>query len=160
MKRHESLVALSREHHNCLVIAQRLILGRATNPKSFWPQERGLQRDRLLDFFYTNLDRHFIFEETHVFPSVVEQLVNGEAWSRSLTADHETMRAMIRDFETSAHLHVGKRLNEFGVLLRAHVRKEERELFEQIQDTFPPERLISLGVDVALYATETPECHF
>ena len=48
MKRHESLVPLSRDHHFGLIMAQRLILGRATNPRADWPTDRAQQATRLV----------------------------------------------------------------------------------------------------------------
>ena len=43
MKRHESLVPLSRDHHFGLIMVQRLILGRETNPRADWPTDRAQQ---------------------------------------------------------------------------------------------------------------------
>ena len=68
MKRHESLVPLSRDHHFGLIMAQRLILGRATNPRADWPTDRAQQAMRLVEFFKSDLRAHFDIEETHVFP--------------------------------------------------------------------------------------------
>ena len=50
MKRHECLVPLSRDHHFGLIMAQRLILGRATNPRADWPTDRAQQATRLVYF--------------------------------------------------------------------------------------------------------------
>ena len=55
MKRHESLVPLSRDHHFGLIMAQRLILGRATNPRADWPTDRAQQVPRLVEFFKSDL---------------------------------------------------------------------------------------------------------
>ena len=71
MKRHAALVPLSREHHNGLVIAQRLILGRSTNPRSPWPSAAQGQVERLLRFFQEELQPHFKFEEGQLFPRLI-----------------------------------------------------------------------------------------
>ena len=72
MKRHPALVPLSREHHTGLVIAQRLILGRSTNPRSPWPSDVHSQAGRLLQFFEKELQPHFKFEEVELFPRLLE----------------------------------------------------------------------------------------
>ncbi|HLX73350.1 MAG TPA: hypothetical protein VKR26_01380, partial [Terriglobales bacterium] len=43
-------------------------------------------------------------------------------------------------------------LREFAQTLSAHIRKEERELFEVCQLLFPPQKLVSVGaaLDAAL----------
>ena len=52
LKRHPSLIPLSHDHHHGLVLAERLVRGRAANPKSDWPEsavEQGArQRHRIL----------------------------------------------------------------------------------------------------------------
>ena len=74
MKRHAGLVPLSRDHHHGLVMAQRLILGRSTNPRADWPDDRAQQAARLIDFFETDLRAHFEAEEAHVFPAAARDL--------------------------------------------------------------------------------------
>ena len=133
MKRHVSLVPLSRDHHDGLVLAQRLILGRSTNPRADWPIERAEQVGRLLAFFETVLRKHFEAEEAHVFPVAMEQ--NGEARdvARQLIDEHDDMRARIRAFEEDPTTRLEERLTAFGELLTGHIHKEERVLFERMQ---------------------------
>ena len=59
MKRHESLVPLSRDHNIGLMMAQQLILGRAPNPRADWPTDRAQQVPRLLAFYESDLRAHF-----------------------------------------------------------------------------------------------------
>ena len=96
MKRHESLVPLSRDHHFGLIMAQRLILGRATNPRADWPADRAQQVPRLIEFFKSDLHAHFEIEEAHVFPAAGRSLADGGRQVEALIADHDAMRAMIR----------------------------------------------------------------
>ena len=49
MKRHQSLISLSRDHHSGLVLAQRLILGRSKAPRSDWPTDRRQQVRRVIE---------------------------------------------------------------------------------------------------------------
>ena len=51
MKRHAALIPLSHDHHDILVIAQGLILGRSKAPRSTWPTDKQAQADRVVLFF-------------------------------------------------------------------------------------------------------------
>ena len=149
MRRHESLVPLSRDHHFGLIMAQQLILGRATNPRADWPTERAQQVPRLLAFFESDLRAHFDIEEAHVFPAAGRDLADGGRQVQALLADHDAMRAMIRGFEADPVSELDERLPAFGHVLKAHIHKEERQLFEQMQTACAPGELETLGVRVA-----------
>ena len=92
MKRHESLVPLSRDHHFGLIMAQRLILGLATNPRADWPTDLAQQATRLVEFFKSDLRAHFDIEETHVFPASGRSMADGDRQVEALIADHDAMR--------------------------------------------------------------------
>ena len=149
MKRHASLVPLSRDHHHGLVLARRLILGRSTNPRADWPADPAQQAARLVEFFETDLRPHFELEEAHVFPAAARDLVDGDSCTRALIAEHETMRAMIRDLDATPASRLRERLTAFGELLEAHIHTEERILFEQMQDACAPRVLETLGTRIA-----------
>ena len=160
MKRHESLVPLSRDHHFGLIMAQQLILGRATNPRADWPTDRALQVPRLIAFFRTDLRTHFAIEEAHVFPAAGRSLADGGRQVDALLADHDAMRAMIRGFEADPASGLDERLPAFGYLLKAHIHKEEHELFQQMQTDCAPEELATLGGLVAAdHAAADPACN-
>ena len=160
MKRHESLVPLSRDHHFGLVMAQRLILGRATNPRADWPTDRTQQVPRLLAFYESDLRAHFEIEETHVFPAAGRSVTDGGRQVQALLADHDAMRAMIRGFEADPVSDLDERLPAFGHLLEAHIHKEERQLFEQMQAACEPGDLDALGAEVAAaHAAAGPACN-
>ena len=149
MKRHESLVPLSRDHHFGLIMAQQLILGRATNPHADWPTDRAQQVPRLLAFFASDLRPHFDIEEAHVFPAAGRSVSEGGRQVQALLADHDAMRAMIRSLEADPVTELAERLPAFGHLLKAHIHKEERQLFERMQAACTPAELETLGARVA-----------
>lgn len=149
MKRHASLVPLSRDHHHGLVMAQRLILGRSVNPRADWPADRARQAARLVRFFETDLRPHFEAEEAHVFPAAARDLPDGARRTRALVAEHETMREMIRELAGAPASRLDALLTAFGELLRAHIRAEEHELFQQMQAACDPETLDTLGARIA-----------
>ena len=169
MKRHPGLVPLSRDHHHALVMAERLVLGRSTNPRADWPADRAGQAARLIDFFETDLGPHFEAEEAHVFPAAVRDLDAGDRLVRALVEDHEAMRAMVRALGAgrggrgprgpASLADLDGRLRAFGERLRRHVRVEERELFERMQAECSPETLAEIAARLAAReAAGGPSC--
>ena len=149
MKRHPSLVPLSRDHHHGLVMARRLILGRSTNPRAAWPADRSRQAARLIEFFETELRPHFEVEEAYVFPAAERHLGEDAGRMRVLIAEHETMRAMIRGLIADPASDLEERLIAFGELLEAHIHTEERILFERMQTACDADVLQALGARIA-----------
>ena len=160
MKRHASLVPLSRDHHHGLVMAQRLILGRSTNPRADWPADPGQQAARLVEFFETELRPHFEVEEAHVFPAAARDLHDGASRTRALVAEHETMRRMVRGLVADPTSRLRQRLTAFGELLKGHIHTEERILFEQMQGACDAQVLEMLGTRIAEHRSVSagPSC--
>lgn len=160
MKRHQSLVPLSRDHHFGLIMARQLIQGRATNPRADWPTDRAQQVPRLVKFFESDLRPHFEIEEAHVFPAASRSVAEGDRQVQALLADHDAMRAMISALEADPESGLDERLPAFGHLLKAHIHKEEHVLFQQMQAACAPEVLETLGVRVAAaHDTAGPACN-
>lgn len=158
MKRHASLVPLSRDHHHGLVLAQRLILGRSTNPRADWPVDRVQQAARLIALFESDLRPHFDIEEAHVFPAAARDLGDGASRTRELIAEHDTMRAMVRDLTADPTSRLEERLTAFGELLKAHIHQEERVLFERMQAACDPDVLEDIGARIADATGSGPGC--
>lgn len=145
MKRHPSLIPLSHDHHDGLVVAQNLILGQSKAPRSTWPTERRQQVDRLLAFFGSGLRAHFRAEEELVFPVVARQLKDGAELVRQLRVDHDEMRAEIRALEQDPESDLDVRLPAFGERLKRHIQNEERVLFERMQEEMDAQALDAIG---------------
>lgn len=169
MKRHPGLVPLSRDHHHGLVMAERLVLGRSTNPRADWPPDRGEQAARLIDFFETDLRPHFEAEEAHVFPAAARDVAGGDGLVQRLVHDHEAMRTMVRELGagdvgaagagSASPRDLDDRLRAFGERLRRHIRIEERELFERMQAECSPETLREIEIRLAEHeAAGGPSC--
>ena len=127
-------------------MAERLVLGRSTNPHADWPADRTEQAARLIAFFETDLRPHFDAEEAHVFPAAARDVAGGDRLVGVLLDDHEAMRAMVRALAAgeagpAARPDLDGRLRAFGERLRRHIRIEERELFERMQAECSPETL-------------------
>jgi hypothetical protein len=116
MKRCDALQKLSREHHRALVIALRI-------SKTGDDTARAAILNEVMRFIQADLLPHFEQEETELLPQL-KKVDADELLLRTLN-EHAQLR------ELSALLNAGdlSALLPFGVLLRAHVQFEERELF-------------------------------
>jgi hemerythrin-like domain-containing protein len=127
--RHPSLIPLSRQHHNCLALC---VLGR----------REGLAKAVrvAIEYYDVELVNHFEIEEQVLFPVAGQVPIIAE-----LVADHRNLEGMIARLRVAPSQEL---LEEFYTLLTAHVRREERELFEELQRTLPPELLDRTGGEI------------
>lgn len=128
MKRDPSLQALSREHHTALSLANRI--GKALRAGD----EAGIEAARLelVACARTELAPHFEIEETHLLPMLV---AHGEAaLAERMLAEHNTLRRLAEGAAEAVLVSDAIAcLSAFIAVLIAHVRFEERDLFERIQ---------------------------
>lgn len=148
MKRHSSLIPLSRDHHHGLVLAQRLKRGRGKAPRAGWPADPRLQRDQVLAFFAAELVPHFSAEEELVFPLALEYLEDGSSLVSRLLEEHEKIRTSVQRLEGLEPGDLKAALGALGQLLEEHIRREERVLFEALQEQVPEARLRSCGTRI------------
>jgi hemerythrin-like domain-containing protein len=137
MRRDASLIPLSHQHHNglalCVMTRQSLISDTS---------ERNLAKlaRRIVDRYELGLINHFEIEEQVLFPACGDMPLIAE-----LIAEHRALEALVARLQTD---HSPARLEEFCELLSTHIRREERELFEQIQRTLPRETLDAAGAEI------------
>ena len=136
MLRHSSLIPLSRQHHNALALCVRI--------------ERGLREDtspakaaelarKATDLFELEIRNHFDIEERILFPAIREVL-GPMPLVEELVAEHRQLEALVAGLPAT--------LAKFAAMLSKHIRREEGELFEDIQNRLPPEKLEELGVAI------------
>ena len=140
LKRHKALQPLSRDHHQGLILAQILKKGA--------PQYKGMpatiegKKEYTVLFYSSYLIKHFEDEEEILFPivkgrsSMVDNLIN------EIIDQHRKMENLISEIQNAQDLE--KILNEFGMLLEKHIRKEERELFNVIETLLSENELSEL----------------
>ncbi|HZW77363.1 MAG TPA: hemerythrin domain-containing protein [Flavobacteriaceae bacterium] len=126
IKRHQALQPFSRQHHFGLLFSWKLRKGLSKN----------IEMERLMAFskwfFENEIQPHFEDEEKFLFPLFPE---GNELVDRALR-EHRRIRRLFTDesdLERSLH-----RLEEE---LDAHIRFEERVLFNEIQKVATPEQL-------------------
>ncbi len=129
MKRHPSLVPLSREHHEALILAQ-LVKKNAPAYKGL-PETVGGKKQYALAMFSNHLLPHFKKEEM-----ILEQVAGCHQSIAQLAAviitEHKELAALFNSLETAPD--TASVLDKTGYLLESHIRKEERELFPLIQE--------------------------
>ena len=140
MKRHEALQPLSRFHRSILFLA--LVAKKNAPEVKGYPNDHEGKVDYSLSFYQRKLIPHFRLEEKGLF-SIVSQKDSGlKRLVNELLAEREALESL---FDQLAQSREVSTLDEIGVLLEAHVRKEERQLFQQIQDVCGEEFLSRLS---------------
>lgn len=136
MLRDPSLIPLSQQHHNGLALC--VLTERSLAQDASAANVAGLAR-KAIDRYELELANHFEMEERILFPASDSPLIAG------LIADHRELEAMLGRMRAAPSSAL---LLEFTALLRAHIRREENELFEEIQRRLPRETLDALGKEI------------
>jgi hemerythrin-like domain-containing protein len=150
MKRHDALIPLSHDHQHAL--AQALRLQRSADG------DLATQRATLAEFLQftdASIETHFAEEElvleravetsgAPVLRAARDQMLAEHAWLRAKFVELRRMA----ESETEAGFD-STLLRETGERLTAHVRYEERELFELLQTELGEQLTELVGDDVA-----------
>lgn len=146
MLRDKSLVPLSRQHQHALALCVRI--NRATLSTR---RELDAWQAEIQQHFEQEIQYHFAAEEAGIFP-VAQRLPELRSLVEELVADH----AQLRNYFISARNRTldRKALRQFAELLSTHIRKEERQLFEKMQERLTQDELqkIGVGLDATLAA--------
>jgi hemerythrin-like domain-containing protein len=137
MLRDPSLIPLSHQHHNGLALC--VMTRRSLAADSSALNVAKLAR-RAVDRYELELVNHFEIEEQVLFPACGELPLIA-----TLVAEHRAMERMIAQLRTAP---TGASLEEFCALLSGHIRREENELFEEIQRVLPREVLDRAGKEI------------
>src|SRR6266404_6101777 len=136
MLRDPSLIPLSRQHHNGLALC---VLSRRSLAADSSPQSVANVARRVIDRYELELVNHFEIEEQVLFPVCGPMPLISE-----LREEHRAIEAIVAQLRAAPS---AARLEQFFELLSGHIRREERELFEQIQRTLPREVLDRMGAE-------------
>ena len=137
MLRDKSLIPLSHQHQHALGLCVRINRAQPISDADLeaWQAE-------IAQHFEQEIKVHFAAEEAVLFPIarnfeelglLLDDLINDHAWLRDAFTQVETRRMSAAD------------LVAFAQRLSAHIRKEERQLFERIQQLLKPNELAALG---------------
>jgi len=142
MLRDKSLVPLSRQHQHALALCVRI--DRAS-PIS--ESDRAQWQTEIAEHFRVEIRVHFVAEEQFVF-AAARRFSELETLVELLLSDHAWLRECFSRAEEQS-LSSGE-ITEFAQRLSAHIRKEERELFEHLQKLMNGEDLAAMGRELEL----------
>ena len=137
MLRDKNLVPLSRQHQHALALCVRLdrALQAGDVDGEAWSEE-------IRQIFALEVATHFAAEEKVVFP-VAAAFPNLHPLVEDLLADHVNLRELFTR-ATATTLDVNS-LRSFVDQLSSHIRKEERQLFEGLQQVMTPDEFSRVG---------------
>jgi hemerythrin-like domain-containing protein len=140
MLRDKNLIPLSRQHQHALALCVRIDRASPISDTDLpaWQTE-------VAQHFENEIKFHFAAEERALFPAarkhqelipLIDELLN----------DHEVLRKSFALAEAGKMSDVD--LSAFAHRMSAHIRKEERQLFERLQELMRPEELAVVGHDL------------
>jgi hemerythrin-like domain-containing protein len=137
MLRDKNLIPLSRQHQHALALCVRIERASpiSDGDANFWQSE-------IAQLWQSEIEIHFAAEEAVLFP-IAGKFPDLGLLVEELLADHARLRTNFS--EATAHKMSGADLTAFARNLSTHIRKEERQLFEQIQKLIDPKELALLG---------------
>lgn len=143
MQRDRNLIPLSHQHQHALALCvqiERSLQSQHPDPQH-WQQE-------IARLFESEIRYHFEAEENVLFP-FAQRAPSLRDLVDELRIEHGSLRQYAAG-AAAGRLTVPE-LQLFGASLAAHVRKEERQLFEGIQEFFSAEELTRAGADLDCY---------
>ena len=137
MLRDKNLVPLSRQHQHALALCVRLdrALQAGEADAEAWSEE-------IRQLFAQEVATHFAAEEKVIFPAAAA-FPNLRPLVEELLAEHVSLRSLFTR-ATTATLDVNS-LRSFVDQLSSHIRKEERQLFEGLQQLMTADEFSRVG---------------
>ena len=148
--RHSTLQPLSRQHHQGLIVSLLLEKGLKKNASL---KE---MRDFILQFWEDELRQHFEKEDllflplADTYPQLIEHLTQ-------LKNEHQEIRMLIQKLNNEIRSEQLETITSFSNNLEKHIRFEERQLFNIIQETLPENELNNFESELNLI-TEKEFC--
>ncbi|UZR92847.1 hemerythrin domain-containing protein [Chondrinema litorale] len=129
MRRHPKLTPVSRQHRKMLMLAQLL--------KKNAPAYKGLPTtpegkvEYAIGIYVNLIEDHMEIEEKHIFPMAMKIDEQLEFLANELKEEHKVLKEKflsLNPIDPNIEL-----MNDLGERLEKHIRKEEREFFQQLQ---------------------------
>ena len=137
MLRDRNLIPLSRQHQHALALCVRIDRAMPIGDADLaaWQAE-------VAQIFQSEINIHFAAEELVLFPAA-RKFAELIPLLDELLADHAVLRE--RFAQAESHTMSATALSEFGQRMSDHIRKEERRLFEHMQELMSQEELAVVG---------------
>jgi len=149
MLRDKNLISLSRQHQHALALWVRINRAPLSTPRELDAWQAEIQQH-----FEQEIQYHFAAEEAALFPAA-RRFPDLRSLVEELVAEH----AQLRNYFTNAANRTLNReaLRQFAELLSTHIRKEERQLFEGMQNQMTPEELQKIGASLDTTLAAAPQ---
>ncbi len=136
IKRNPALVEFSKDHHFGLLLVWKIRQGQRADIPSVRIS------NYITHFYEEDLVHHFADEEKHLFIHLPES----DPWRKRAEKEHAEVRSLVSSIKQNPE---NVRWHPmFANLLEAHIRFEERELFNQLQSCMSEEQLLKLLQEV------------
>lgn len=149
MLRDKNLIPLSHQHQHALALCVRIqrAMPIAEADLEDWQAE-------IRQMFEQEIATHFAAEESELFPAA-SQFDSLRSLVQELLDEHAVLReyfwrAQSQNLDQTS-------LRTFADRLSAHVRKEERQLFEEMQTRMPPSDMAALGRALGKALKDAPQ---
>jgi hemerythrin-like domain-containing protein len=150
MLRDKNLIPLSRQHQHALALCVRL--DRAVQAGEV---DAEAWQAQIQQIFEQEIGTHFDAEERELFPAAAARRPELRSLIEELLDEHKALR----EFFSSAAargLTAGNLLS-FAAKLSAHIRKEERDLFERMQKLLSTNELAAIGKALEAALANAPQ---
>ncbi len=138
MLRDKSLIPLSHQHQRALALCVRIDRAQPIAEKDLEAWQAEIEQH-----FQQEIILHFAAEEAVLFPAA-SQFSELIPLVEELLADHAALRGCFS--QARARQLSPATLPTFAAKLSAHIRKEERQLFQRMQELMSAQQLLSLGL--------------
>jgi hemerythrin-like domain-containing protein len=138
MLRDKSLIPLSHQHQRALALCVRIDRAQPIPVRDIESWQAEIEQH-----FEQEIKIHFAAEEQSLFPAAY-RLPELTPLVEELVADHAALREWFAQAESRSIS--AEQLPAFAQRLSQHIRKEERQLFERMQELMTEEDLAALGV--------------
>ena len=144
MKRHPALVNLSKDHYEGLVLAQ---ISKKNSPSyKHLPNEPLGKKEFVLGTFQPRIKDHFEIEEHILIPSISNLDKSIDELTDIILDEHKIIMSLIERIKIDEN--PSELLHEFGKIFENHIRREEREWFNMIQEKIPESVLEKIKQDI------------
>jgi len=137
LKRHTALIPLSQDHHSGLLLVWKIRQG----------LKAGVDSSRVKNYIHyfaeQHLEPHFLIEEDLVF----SYLGKNDSMRMQAEQEHELLRSQIQEIG-EVNGATESILKKFAETLEAHIRFEERKLFQHMQAELMEKDLAEMEVAV------------
>jgi hemerythrin-like domain-containing protein len=140
MLRDKNLIPLSHQHQRALALCVRIDRAQPIPQKDLQAWQMEIEQ-----LFEQEIKLHFGAEESTVF-TAARRFPELTPLLEELISDHASLRELFS--QAQARRMSAELLPAFAKELSAHIRKEERQLFERLQELMTPEELTTLGKEL------------